>query len=72
MTTSLTGQLPDSALLDDSTLAPLPMRAAWCLWSGCLDAPDYIPAGSNASRVLWLEGFPEVFTGPRFLVRGAQ
>lgn len=70
--TSTTGQLPADALLDDTPLQVLPMRAAWCLWSGCLDAPEYILAGSHFSRTLWLEGYPEEIEGPRFIVRGSQ
>lgn len=42
-----TGDIPvQDVLSDDTPVDALPFRVRSILWAGCIDAPDYLPAGS--------------------------
>lgn len=45
-----TGDVPlDALIARRNNLEPLGYLAAKPLWAGCIDAPDFIPAGSSLS-----------------------
>ncbi len=53
--TFFTGDIPTQALLRDTsenTYGALALRHSDALWSGCIDAPGYMPAGSTRGVTL--------------------
>ena len=48
MTSFFTGEIPMESVFDaDNMLLPVGYIASSMAWSGCLDAPSYMPAGSS-------------------------
>lgn len=65
-----TGDTPIHALLRDGTpVADPPYSDVKALWCGCIDAPDYLPAGSTVSG---FEGLDTSRYTTRGLLSGAR
>ena len=53
-----TGDTPTAALIPaQNMLKALGRDPSWLLFCGCLDAPDYLPAGSHKSVILEGDGY---------------